>query len=485
MRGRPLKERRHQHPTYVSEFLDLTFYRLIPGEDSKTQDERVKQQDLVENKTLLSLKMSQTSKGGGSDYLIFSRDPTRPLSSTSSSLQDFVTDEPQHHGHRDSHLAGDEVFAKRRPETSYERLQALTWKVLNGPVSELVSIELWIHCFMMGSVVAFIALVIMQTDKDIYEKHKAFFDTATMALASVLTIEYILNLWASSVNRDKGMHWCTARLRWAFQFLPFVDFVVVSTYWIGEVLKHVNAKAGTILHIMQVLRLLRLLRIFAAFDNERVKRAFDLLYEVVRENWDDMAAALIILFVSLVFVGTLMYVVEGSETEGFNSIPESMYWGIITLTTIGYGDIYPSTNIGQFFCCFVAFYTVCIGAIPIGIIGGGYVEALQRRRVSEAKKKMSEKEYIVCTDSTTTSPLSSDRRGSGLHQARHGDSGQAGAQEVLDELHRSIERAVSSLPGFTQKQLHEAGHLINKASADFSGFLLLDREKKRSLAPAD
>ena len=427
--------------------------------------------------------MSQTSTGGGGDYLIFSCDPTRPLYSTSSSLQEFVTDEPKHHGHRDSHPAGDEVFAKRMPETSYESLQAQTWRVLNGPVSELVSIELWLHCFMIGSVLAFITLVIMQTDKDIYEKHKAFFDTATMTLASVLTIEYILNLWASSVNSDKEIHWCTARFRWAFQFLPFVDFVVVSTYWVGEVLKHVDAKAHTILHIIQVLRLMRLLRIFDAFDNERVKRAFDLLYEVIRENRDDMAAALIILFVSLVFVATLMYVVEGSETEGFDSIPESMYWGIITLTTIGYGDIYPTTSIGQFVCCFVAFYTVCIGAIPIGIIGGGYVEALQRRRASEAKKKTSEKEQIVvCADPTTTSPLSSDRRGSGLHQARHGASGPAGAQEVLDELHRSIERAVSSLPEFTQKQLHEAGHLINRASADFSGFLLLDRERRRSSA---
>jgi hypothetical protein len=128
--------------------------------------------------------------------------------------------------------------------------------------------------------------------------HEHFFDKATMTLATVLTVEYLLNLWASPVTRDEGVHWCRARLRWAFQFLPVVDFIVISTYWLGELLRHDDPKAHNILHVFQVLRLMRLLRIFDAFENDRVKKAFDLLYEVVQENRDDKAAALVILFIS-------------------------------------------------------------------------------------------------------------------------------------------------------------------------------------------
>jgi len=81
-----------------------------------------------------------------------------------------------------------------------------------------------------------------------------------------------------------------------------------------------------------------------------------------------------------------MYLLEGDKSESmesFSSIPVAMYWGVITLTTIGYGDIYPTTTGGQVFTGFVAFYAVCIGSIPIGIIGAGYVEELAKWRREE------------------------------------------------------------------------------------------------------
>lgn len=96
---------------------------------------------------------------------------------------------------------------------------------------------------------------------------------------------------------------------------------------------------------------------------------------VMVDKGEDIMASLIIMFIALVFIATLMYLVEGNNDKGFDSfesIPLSMYWGVITLTTIGYGDIYPRTTMGQVVCCFVGFFAVCIGGIPIGIIGAGY-----------------------------------------------------------------------------------------------------------------
>ena len=73
--------------------------------------------------------------------------------------------------------------------------------------------------------------------------------------------------------------------------------------------------------------------------------------------------------------------------DSFDSIPVAIYWGVITLTTIGYGDIYPRTSIGQAVCCFVGFYAVCIGSIPVGIIGAGYVEELQAEIAAKEEER--------------------------------------------------------------------------------------------------
>jgi len=138
----------------------------------------------------------------------------------------------------------------------------------------------------------------------------------------------------------------------------------------------------------QTLRLVRLLRIFEVFESPRVKKAFKLLHRVATDKGEDILAALLVMFVSLVFIATVMYLVEGGshhdeDLDSFQSIPVAMYWGVITLTTIGYGDIYPKTSLGMAICCFVGFFAVCIGSIPIGIIGAGYVEELERSRKEE------------------------------------------------------------------------------------------------------
>jgi len=150
---------------------------------------------------------------------------------------------------------------------------------------------------------------------------------------------------------------------------------------------HDNSKK--IVASFQTLRLVRLLRIFEVFESPRVKKAFKLLHRVATDKGEDILAALLVMFVSLVFIATVMYLVEGGshhhdeDLDSFQSIPVAMYWGVITLTTIGYGDIYPKTSLGMAICCFVGFFAVCIGSIPIGIIGAGYVEELERSRKEE------------------------------------------------------------------------------------------------------
>ena len=244
-------------------------------------------------------------------------------------------------------------------------------------------------------VLAFIVLVIMETEETLYDRNEAWMNMLGVILAVVITIEHGAAFWSCTVRAEfENPVW--GRLRWQLKFLPVIDLIVIVTFWASEVLAWVDpdqyaasvngtddsddADVTTGDLLLRLPRLLRLLRLFELFQSHRVQRAFKLLKRVVARKGEDIGAALLIMFISLIFIATVMYIVEGNQHEGFDSfdsIPVSIYWGVITLTTIGYGDIYPRTSFGMAVCCFVGFYAVCIGSIPVGIIGAGYVEELQ------------------------------------------------------------------------------------------------------------
>ena len=238
----------------------------------------------------------------------------------------------------------------------------------------------------------FIILVIFETEERLYKPHKNFFNISGFILATIITIEYFLSLWSVTGNEDFSRGSLTwQRLRWARKFYPLMDLVVIVSFWTVELLDAhgpTQSSSAKVIGSLRTLRLLRLFQIFEVSEGRRVKRAFSVLFRVMKNKGDDIFAALWLMFVALIFVSTSMYIVEGGNAgqslDSFSSIPVSMYWGVITLTTIGYGDITPNTTAGQVLCCFVAFFSVCIGSIPIGIIGAGYVEALEERRREDA-----------------------------------------------------------------------------------------------------
>ena len=111
--------------------------------------------------------MPETSREGGGDYQPFSDEQAGAVPTSSSSVQNPIIDEHQPHQHQTQHRLADDnaAFGKWTPQSAYDRLQAKTWKVLNGPVNELENWELWLHWLVLASVVAFITLVSAATHK--------------------------------------------------------------------------------------------------------------------------------------------------------------------------------------------------------------------------------------------------------------------------------------------------------------------------------
>lgn len=193
-----------------------------------------------------------------------------------------------------------------------------------------------------------IGLVMLESVKDIRVNNRQLLKIQEWIITVIFTVEYILRI----VIIKKPF-------RYIFSFYGIIDFLsVIPTYLSLFII-------GS--HSFVVIRVLRLLRVFRILKLTRYTQAGKGLAQAM---WNSRAKISVFIFfvtIIVVLVGTIMYIVEGDK-GGFTSIPRSIYWAIVTLTTVGYGDISPVTPLGQFLAGAVMIMGYAIIAVPTGIV---------------------------------------------------------------------------------------------------------------------
>ncbi len=164
----------------------------------------------------------------------------------------------------------------------------------------------------------------------------------------LFTIEYGLRLYCARHP-----------LRYARSFFGVVDLLAVLPVYIGMLVP------GT--RFLDVIKVLRMLRIFRVLKMAQYVGEADLLMNALVNSRRKIGIFIVAILTIVVILGSLMYVIEG-EANGFTSIPRSVYWAIVTLTTVGYGDISPQTNLGQSLAAVIMIIGYSIIAVPTGII---------------------------------------------------------------------------------------------------------------------
>jgi len=172
----------------------------------------------------------------------------------------------------------------------------------------------------------------------------------------LFTIEYILRL--TTVGRP---------LRYARSTLGIVDLLAILPSYISLVFPGGQS--------LLVIRLLRLLRVFRVLKLAEYLRESRTLVQALRASWRKIAVFLMTVMTIVVVVGTMMYVIEG-EKHGFTSIPISIYWAVVTLTTVGYGDLAPATVIGRALAVVLMLTGYGIIAVPTGIVTAELTRAI-------------------------------------------------------------------------------------------------------------
>jgi voltage-gated potassium channel len=164
----------------------------------------------------------------------------------------------------------------------------------------------------------------------------------------LFTIEYCLRLL------------CTVRpLKYATSFFGIIDLLAITPSYLSLILPGAQ--------VLLASRVLRVLRIFRVFKLAHYVGEANLLVQALRASGRKITIFLFTVLLLMVVFGSLMYIIEG-EANGFTSIPRSIYWAIVTMTTVGYGDISPKTNLGQTMASLVMIIGYCIIAVPTGIV---------------------------------------------------------------------------------------------------------------------
>lgn len=207
-----------------------------------------------------------------------------------------------------------------------------------------------------------VATVILESVRRVREQHGELLYALEWSFTLLFTVEYLLRLM--SVRRP---------LRYATSFFGVVDLLaIIPTYASIFV-------PGS--QYLLVIRILRLLRIFRLLKLAEYITEADTLRRALRASRRKISVFLSAVLLLVVIIGALMYVVEG-EAHGFTSIPVSIYWAIVTLTTVGYGDISPRTPFGQMLASLVMIIGYGIIAVPTGIVSVELAQAARQQGVS-------------------------------------------------------------------------------------------------------
>jgi voltage-gated potassium channel len=208
----------------------------------------------------------------------------------------------------------------------------------------------------------------LETVDSIYNQYKTLFLIFERLSTFIFLVEYILRVWVSIEAKKNNDNNLITRLKYMITWPAIIDLLAVLS--------------GLLPMLFEVdLRLLRALRMIRLLKFSRYFKVMNLLLGVLKEEKQSFLAAMFLLVIALLIASTGIYIFEKeAQPDKFGSIPESMWWAIATLTTIGYGDVTPITSMGKLFGAIIAIIGIGTVALPSGILASGFSDQLKRRQ---------------------------------------------------------------------------------------------------------
>ena len=193
-----------------------------------------------------------------------------------------------------------------------------------------------------------VGVVMLDSVAALHASYRPLFYALEWFFTILFTIEYIFRLYC-----------VPSKYRYAVSFFGIVDLLSILPTYLSVLVFHSR--------YLMVIRILRVLRIFRVLKLGHHVRQADMIRQALYASRQKILVFLIAVLTLVVVIGALIYLIEGPE-NGFTSIPKSIYWAVVTLTTVGYGDLSPATPLGQFLAILVMLMGYSIIAVPTGIV---------------------------------------------------------------------------------------------------------------------
>ena len=253
--------------------------------------------------------------------------------------------------------------------SGYHALRRRTYEVLekagdDDRLSAMVDIVLIVV------IVANMAAVVLESFDGLYDRFKPWFYLLEVVSVALFTVELLLRLWTCDFLRPRSSR-VGAVGRFLVSPIGIIDLLAILPFYLPFLIP-------VDLRVVRVLRLVRFLRLLKL---TRYTRSVMTMGTVVRERRHELLVAVFLTVLLLMVASTLMYYLESQvQPEAFPNILSSMWWAVATLTTIGYGDVFPVTDWGRLLSGIIAILGIGLVALPTAIISSGFVEALARTK---------------------------------------------------------------------------------------------------------
>ena len=212
-----------------------------------------------------------------------------------------------------------------------------------------------------------VVAIILETEKSLYEGYTAYFLYFEVFSIIVFSAEYLLRFWAC-VSTEAYRGPVFGRIKYLFTPMAIIDLIAIAPFYFAFII------ADT-----RILRILRLLRLFRTAKHFRHSKTFHIIINTIEKKKSELLSSLVLMVSLLLVCATGVYYVENeAQPEKFSSILASMWWAVATLTTVGYGDIYPITFLGKILGAISAIFGIGLFALPAGLLASGFADASEK-----------------------------------------------------------------------------------------------------------
>ena len=248
---------------------------------------------------------------------------------------------------------------------STHTLRHAAHRLLHNPTGKH-PLTAWVNRALAVLIIVNCTAVALETVPGIYRGNESLFWWLEAISTSLFAVEYLLRLWCA-VEQTTYAGPILGRLRWMLRPVAIFDLIVVVTYF-----------APVDLRFLRLVRLLRLLRVMSL---DRMAGTYDALKNSIAARKELLLVSAVLMFCSLFASAALVYVCEhAAQPTVFTSIPATLWWSVVTLTTIGYGDMVPITVAGKLCAALTTIFGIGVFALPAAILTGAVIEADSRSK---------------------------------------------------------------------------------------------------------